>query len=185
MSRAPKSGFVVAAALLLLGGVTAGIAWRYNLSRTRQALAYWGPSAVALIRDAPQVTVHRIAFATDVIDKPTGNSPLMHPHTRAPAQVLGARDLSQAKGLVHLRHALLDDRSYTWTDQTPANDDFAYILTFEENGARLAIYFSSDLTRMTAIHWAVAPSQRANALQTISTRPIAAGLGEYFADIFR
>ena len=37
------------------------------------------------------------------------------------------RDISSAKGLTHLRNALLEDRSYDWTATGPADTDWSQL----------------------------------------------------------
>lgn len=185
MSRAPKSGVLVAAALLLVGAATAGIAWWYNLSNTRRALEYWGSRSVALIRDAPHVTAFRVAFRNEAASASDHGRMLHHPVTRAPAIVLETRDISRAKGLVHLRHALLDDRSFAWSERPADIDDLSYVLAFEEDGSRLVVYLSTDFTRLTSSGPDAATPGNANGPTILSTDPIANGLETYFADIFQ
>jgi hypothetical protein len=184
MPSAPKSGIVAAAALLLVGGATAGIAWWYNLSRTRQALAYWGPQAVALIRDAPQVRAYHVTIDAGVATGTDDGAPFVHPQTRARLRVLESRDVSRARGLVHLRHALLDDRSFDWLGRPADLGNVEYILTFEQDAARLVVFLSDDFERMAAPGRVSASVRDDEKAAAVSTRPMARGLREYFIDVF-
>jgi hypothetical protein len=173
------SGVLVTGAVLLLGAAAAGVAWWNNLLHTQRALDFWGPEAAVLIRDAPHVTAFRLTFPAAGEDRSEGaNHPLVDPITGSPAAVRVARDISLAKGLVHLRHALLDDRSFDWTAAPREPGDHASALTFEQDGRRLLVLFSADFTRLTA----VVPSDPAGD-RKVSTQPIAEGLQRYFADV--
>ena len=182
MPSASKSGMIAAAALLIAGGMTAGIAWWYNLARTRQALAYWGTEAVDLVRDAPRVTAYRVAFDREAARATSDNPAFVHPQSLAPANVLDVRNISHARGLVHLRHALLDDRSIAWSEHPAGAGDVDYILTFEKGESRLVVFFPGDFAWMAA---SGGTARHRDEFSTVSTRPIAAGLREYFADVFR
>jgi hypothetical protein len=88
-------------------------------------------------------------------------------------------DISNHKGLTHLRAALLEDRSFDWSAAGPADSDWANSLVFEvSEGAepRAVILFSSDF------QWAANGSTGEGANHAVSTSPIAQGLVEFFAD---
>ena len=169
---------------IAVGAVTAAIAWWYNLSHTRRALAYWGPAAVALIRDAPQVTAYAIAFEGTAAATAGDQRPLLHPTTRTRARLLESHDISRAKGLVHLRHALLDDLSFAWEARPGDAGDLSYALSFEDDASRLVVYFSSDFARMTVSRSDIAARPEGASPTTLSTGPIAGGLRTYFSEVF-
>src|SRR3989304_2712639 len=71
-----------------------GSSWWFRYSATHRAAQFWGPQAAELIRDAPHVTLRSAAAAADGQDAADAAVP---------------RDVSHAKGLTHLRNALLED----------------------------------------------------------------------------
>ena len=85
-------------------------------------------------------------------------------------------DISQARGLVHLRHALVQDESYEWNVPPASADEFAWrhALRLERGDSRAVIAF--DLDRQRA---ALAGSEQAVAL---SPR-LANGLKTFFDDV--
>jgi hypothetical protein len=184
MSFASSNGVLVAAGLLLVGAAAAGVAWWNNLAQTRQALDFWGPEAAVLIRDAPQVTALEIDFRRSA---DAGSGGLVHPATGTPAEIHQERDISRARGLVHLRHALLDDRSFDWSAAPREPGELRYALSFERDGRRLVVYFSEDFTLATALGPSdAAPDQPGGASETVhvvSTKRMAEGLNRYFADV--
>jgi hypothetical protein len=146
-------GIVAAAAALAGGG------WWFRYSATHRAAEFWGPRAVRLIRDAPRVT-----FVDLDADEPAHR-----------------RDVSSARGLTHLRNALLEDRSFDWPASTgPLVTKPSKMLEFgldsDVAGSALRLYFSPDL------HWVMDASPDGTTHSAISSRPIAKGLAEMFGE---
>ena len=89
-------------------------------------------------------------------------------------------DISDARGLVHLRNALLEDRSYDWSAKPTADPDWNSSLVFDVTAGaepRLVILFSPDFD------WAANGSPDAAPPPAISCYPISAGLKEFFNEI--
>jgi hypothetical protein len=157
-----KSGKRLILGVLVIGLAAAAASWWFRYSATHRAAQFWGPQAVELIRDALRVTLRTDDPATE------GNNPADLP-----------RDISSAKGLTHLRAALLEDRSYDWSAAGPADTNWSNSLVFEESeGAepRVVILFSPDF------NWAANGSAANPVGHAISTSPIAKGLQTFFAD---
>jgi len=95
--------------LLVLGilGLAAGLAafavW-FQWTQTRRCLAFFGPEVATAIQVAPRVEAWRLSPAG------AGGRPLATSRT----------DVSQARGLVHLRHGLVEDSNYAWTAEPSA-----------------------------------------------------------------
>jgi hypothetical protein len=178
-----SSGAWAAAILVFAGGTAACLAWWYNLSRTRHALDFWGPEAVSLIRDAPLVAAWHISFPLRGNTTADLDHALLHPETGAAADVRKVHDISRAKGLVHLRHALLDDRSFDWKNAGVEPENLHYALTFQQGDSRLVIYFSDDFSRLTTSPRGTA-AHNASRPKHISTEPMAGGLKKYFSQVF-
>ena len=141
-----------------------GSSWWFRYSATHRAAQFWGPQAAELIRDAPHVTLRSAAAAADGQDAADADVP---------------RDVSNAKGLTHLRNALLEDASYDWSTAGRADTNWENSLVFEESeGAepRVVILLSPDF------HWAANGSAADPAGHAVSTSPIAEGLQTFFAE---
>jgi hypothetical protein len=118
--------------VLALGILAAAASWWFRFSTTHRAANFWGPPAATLIRDAPHVTLRT--------DAPSADGALGN-QTDVP------RDISNAKGLTHLRNALLEDSSYDWAASGPPNTDWSNSLVFaaaEGSEPRAIILFSPD-----------------------------------------
>jgi hypothetical protein len=158
------SGKLLIVIVLAVGLAAAAASWWFRYAATHRAAQYWGPEAARLIRDAPHVTLRTFDPA---VDGERGNPDAL------------PRNISDARGLTHLRAALLEDRSYDWSALGPPASDWTSALVFEEgDGAepRLVILFSPDFG-CAANGSADAPTRR-----TISCRPIAAGLQQFFTE---
>ena len=138
-----------------LGAAAFGMLFRYQA--TRRTLQFWGSENVAMVADAPVVEAVRFG--------PEGQE-------QAVAEQV---DISGARGLVHLRQALLEDRSFDW-DEPAARDEpvWSYGLRFRDGTSSVMLVFSSDFRR----------AQQAGSPASVSTAPIAAGLATVFAEYF-
>ena len=87
---------VVGLVLLGLLGAAAGIS--YQRLQTRRCLGFFGPEAARLVTAAPRVELLRLA---------PGSGP-----GRLVAREV--RDVTLAKGLVHLRRGLVEDANFDW-----------------------------------------------------------------------
>jgi len=103
------------------------------------------------------------------------------------------RDISSLPGLTHLRHALLEDRSYIWPPRPATRDDpWKWILIFrdERSGALRVLLFSPDWESVTLYG---IRERKSGALiftryevlspMVLSCKPIAEGLATMFADL--
>lgn len=107
-----KSGKWLILALVAIAFASGGFSWWFRWSATHRAANFWGPEAATTIRDAQTVT------ATKRADH--------HSQSAESGSQPGTTkfDASQAPGLVHLKQALLEDRSFVW-DQLPPAEPFA------------------------------------------------------------
>ena len=100
MSTAGRSqpGSLIVAAILLMAVGLAGFAVWFQWNQTRRCLAFFGPEIATAIQSAPRVEAWRLSRET----------------TAGRGLATSARDVSQARGLVHLRHGLVEDSNYAW-----------------------------------------------------------------------
>jgi hypothetical protein len=143
------SGKYVILAVVAVALTGAVASWFYRYSATHRAAQFWGPDAAKLIRDAPQVTLVRLPPSVVIASALLGKS------SPAAAQALldkNTFDMTSARGLIHLRTALLEDRNYLWpqvNDKPIADDhlpDEFWGLNFRDpkTGKAAIISFSED-----------------------------------------
>jgi len=135
--------------MLVIALAAAAISWWFRFDATHRAAKFWGPDGVRLIRDAP-------VFILDTCQS-------------------ADRDVSSFRGLIHLRTALLEDRSFRWPPQrVPTEFPWEHGLVFrdEVTGHSLSVFFSSDF------RWVRGPGFET----MLSCEPIAAGLREMYVE---
>src|SRR5688500_5896861 len=100
---------------MAVGLAGAGASWWFRYAATRRTAQFLGPEATVLIRDAPLVELIELSRAEDKdIHGAWPDAVVLSDESWV---VLRRRDASNARGLVHLRHALLEDRSYIWSSR--------------------------------------------------------------------
>lgn len=172
-----NSGKLLILGILVLAAALAGAAWWFRYETTHRAAHFWGPETARLIRDAPKVTLFQKPSADTI------RQALEEP-TRASFDD-SAVDVSHARGLLHLRNALLEDRSFLWPASgeqplAPPEDTEYWVLSFYfPNSHNAAVVMFTEDCRLAACH---EPRRFAYLVRTISTEPIAAGLREMFAE---
>jgi hypothetical protein len=137
--------------LALIGG---GFSWWFRYTATHRAAIFWGPEAVRLIREAPAVywivlgPIEDEAAHVHVADNPFAD----HYHTLGGAwRVAERREITNARGLIHLRNELLMDRSFRAEDGLPpATGNWQSALEFRGSPANppLVIFFTDDCRQM-------------------------------------
>ena len=137
----------------------AGASWWFRYSATNQAARYWGPEGSQLIRDAQNVFLQ---------PSPPETGPLV--------------DISQARGITHLRNALLEDRSFNWASKTIGEAELEWVLIFRdsETGKFMHIGIADDCCVITGYRLDI---NRVQMTQPISCEPIARGLREMFTEL--
>jgi hypothetical protein len=156
-NRMQLSGKLVIIGIVGVALAGAGAGWWFRYNATHRAAEFWGPQAVRLIRDAPQVK-------------------LQHRESK-PSEI----DISNAHGITHLRNALLENRSFDWPrPETSVRSQIAmprWALIFSDPSTHenIAIEFSDDC----GLAELVSDDARGRA---ISCSPIKAGLSQVFRE---
>lgn len=95
---------IVVGILAMAAGLAAFAVW-FQWTQTRRCLGFFGPGIATAIQTAPRVEAWRL-------------SPKSTPDGSGGRVVATSReDVSQARGLVHLRHGLVEDSNYAWSDR--------------------------------------------------------------------
>ncbi len=96
----PSRGRSLVVGLVLLGLIAAATGIAYQRWQTRRCLDFYGPEVARLVASAPRVELLTLA---------PGAGP-----GRLVATMV--RDVTNAKGLVHLRRGLVEDANFAWVD---------------------------------------------------------------------
>jgi hypothetical protein len=162
------SGKLVIVGIVTVAFCAAAISWYFRYNATHRVAEFWGPETVRLIRDA--AIVEAINLSTP-ITIPRGDTAGVGGFIDTSEN----RDVSTAHGLVHLRNALLEDHNFAWPP-SPNSPDIQWKrgLIFRDKGLGNAVIllFSPDLKLVSV----------AGSNEMLSCAPIAAGLGEMFAE---
>ena len=151
-------------AIVLVGCTLAAFSWWFRFAATHRAAEFWGGANFRLIRDAAIVEAYVPADDHDPSRLAAGAA---------------QRDVSHAPGMMHLRNALLEDRSYIWVKgQLPPPADWNYGLRFADEEREVLIEFSADARQLRYI------PAGARRRSEISCAPISAGLKKVFGELF-
>jgi hypothetical protein len=150
--------------LVILGIVSAAIAaavvaWWHQYQQGRRALEYWGAAGARLIRTAPEVELLQLAGAENAA---------------ATENVIDRREITQARGLVHARQALISDPSFRWDEKPLATPDWEYAIVFRDGRQEFTVLVSPKRA------WAAEEGKRAVRLSPT----FAQGLSTFFEEQF-
>ena len=128
-------GKIVVIGVFVVALAAASFALWWNINRARRSLEFWGKDAVKLIQHGKAVELLELQPAEASAESPSDQTPAAEipagelRYQDRPLVVKRRLDLSQARGLVHARHALTDDASFVWDDAAnasqPATWDYA------------------------------------------------------------
>ena len=117
-------------AIFLVAVVAASFAWWHQYQKGRHALSLWGAGPAVLIRHAPRVELLRLKAPAEI------------------AVILGHKDISRARGIVHARQALVEDASFDFqAARGDCEPHWQYALRFSDAGQRATVQFDFDCGR--------------------------------------
>lgn len=140
-------------ATFAIGLAMAGGAWWYQYNQARRSAEFWGHSAASLLVGNSTVKLVELGEAGD---EPADGDDSSETRVAGWA-VVREVDLTQAKGLVHLRHSLSYDDNFDWErralEPLAADGDWAFALVFSKSDGSqgdqdLVVLFPRDFTRM-------------------------------------
>lgn len=160
-------------AILGLAVALGAVSWWYRFESAHRATEFWGPVAAELIAEPSQVLGLKLepisrrqmkVVEGDVLTLGAGSY----------YEIKVSKDLTDAPGMVHLRHALLTDSNYLWMQRPEDPDAWRWMLKFSRDSRYILILFSEDLATL-------GKSTDASSVRAISCQPMAETLREYFA----
>ncbi len=129
-----KSGNKLVLLMCALAAVAAAVGWWSRYASTHLAAEFWGPEAARLLRGPSQVELLKL-------EKEKGGR-------LAGQRVASHYDISKAKGLTHLRSALVEDRNFDWDQSTTTKprgcNPWAWGFRFHSENRSVTVLFSSD-----------------------------------------
>lgn len=116
-ARRPATGAWIVGGMLALGAALALFATWFQWSQTRRCLDFYGSEAAHRIQAAPRVELWRL--------RPDGVAERPEADRRT--------DVSQARGIVHLRRGLVEDANFAWDAPAPGRSAPAIALAFYDH----------------------------------------------------
>lgn len=148
MANQSNRGKTVIAGIFLLALVLSGYAWWHQFQQSRRCRQFLGTETVKLVRLASRVDLLRLeeqAAATGQAIQPAGILRI------GGATVLIATrvDITGVPGLLHARHALLQDLNYQWdAPPTDCASQWSLALRFEQDGEAVIVAFDPQCNRI-------------------------------------
>ena len=166
------SGRAIILGSVALAVAMAVVAWVHQYRATHRAAAFWGAAAAEQLLHARQVT----AFALGDPVGPSSAGP-----TAAGRVILWQRDVSEAPGLVHFRHALTQDRNFRWPIRPDLqNAHPPWVLAFQFGGQddpnAVRVVFTRDCRVLGLV-------DDRGAARPADSSPMAGVLTKYLADV--
>lgn len=162
-----NSGKAIILGMFLLALAMAAASLWYHRQVSQQALAYLTPEAAQLVAHAPRVELLTLAPQATPAAPVEVVTILGEPHP-----IVEEREISNAAGLAHARHALLEDASYDWTlDEERCQAQWTRALRFSDEGRSVTLAFDFRCEKMVL----------AGRSDTAAIAPIAAAMESFFA----
>ena len=131
---------ILAVVILGLAGAVGG--WWYRSNLQRRAIALWGRETAEFLQQAPRVELLRLEALTENDDR-DANDLLSAGESRL--AVAERFDVSRAPGLIHLRHSLINDKSFSWSASLDdCRPSWPYALRFSRDGRSATLLLDFD-----------------------------------------
>ncbi len=144
----PSRGKLVILAMFLLALVMGGYAWWHQRQKGHRSHQFWGGPTALLIRHAAQVQLLWL--------EPAGTeTPARAERLEIGGQSLavsGRHEISQARGLVHARYALIEDASFAWdAPRGGCENQWRFALRFVHQGQSATVAFDPDCSQLLLV----------------------------------
>ncbi|MBI2824577.1 MAG: hypothetical protein HYX69_07825 [Planctomycetia bacterium] len=162
-------------AIVALAVAAGAFSWFYFAWLQRRPLALWGSHAAALMMRAPTARAYRLEPMADAAAGDAAPGQPVFAVDGEPFRGTAARDVSRAKGFLHIRQSLVHNASFAWDE--PAGDcqpKWEYAIEFEDRGERAVVAFAFNCGRIALVE-----SDR-----TASIRPAAAEIKSFLVEQF-
>jgi hypothetical protein len=162
-----NSGKLVIIGILAVGLLASGTSWWFRYAATHKAARYWGSKTARLIRDASIVELYEWRRLPDSVFQSDALA--------IDLETAGGRNISQARGLIHLRTAFLEDQSYIWPAEQALPGSWEWALVFREpqENQSAMIFITSD--------WKYVGHHEGGGI--LSCEPISEGLKNFISEL--
>lgn len=120
-----------------------GFAWWYQYKMGRRSAAFWGPTGVVLVQYAPEVD-----FVPLFPQKNSQNQDSSVPTLAIDGVEWWAGEpinITNSRGLVHVRHALVDDLSFDWAAPTTSRPKrWEFLLRFRDRDQHVTVAIDTE-----------------------------------------
>jgi len=171
-------GTLTILAIITLGVSMASVAVWYHHRSGQKCLEIWGIEGANLIRHAKQIEALRLGPR----DTTTSNESAEPIETLTfgdrEVAVLGRLDISQARGLLHARHALIVDHNFDPEQQSASlTPSWQYALRFHDGDREVLLAFDPDHDYVRLY-----PIDRGQGLRGATMRAVVAFVEREFAE---
>jgi len=155
------------AGLALAAGLTS---WLYRYGATHQSTRFWGSEAASLIARPSEAEFFRLELADSV-----GESGKRLDLGRHYSTTL-IREITQERGMVHFRHALMTDGNYEWASEPePSKIDWRWGMRFHDKQTQALVVLAKDLATIGLV--------AEGGVRALSCQPMAETLRDYFQNV--
>jgi hypothetical protein len=161
-----QSGSKVVLGIFGLAFVAAGLSWWYRFETAHESTIFWGPQFALLIVEPSEVT----AFTLSKTDEETEGSYLILADKYLRTDT---KKLTDARGMIHLRHSIVNDGNYLWDKPVEAGE-WRYGLQFEGDDRSATVLFNDGFTVLGRLN------RRGDDLRLVDCTPMAETLRKYF-----
>jgi len=153
LAQQSSRGKAVIVGIFLLALVLSGYAWWHQYWAGRRCHLFLGTEAVKLLRLAPHVELLRLEPESTVAGNPSAGNPSQPEGILriggATVLIASRVDITGVPGLLHARHALLQDVNYRW-DAAPTGCDgqWSFALRFAQGAESVIVAFDPGCNRI-------------------------------------
>jgi hypothetical protein len=134
-----QRGKLVILLMIAVAIAMSGYAWWHQFQSGRRSAEFWGSAEAVRVRYAPHVEFRVLRPAEESASQEKYLTILGVPyHVDEPV------DVTQSRGLVHARHALVDDLSYDWNASIPTNTNWEFLLRFRDRDQLVTVAFDAE-----------------------------------------
>jgi len=162
--------------------LAAGLAsWSYRYGATHHSTRFWGLEAALLIARPSEVEFFQLELAAAIEGSSEATSEGSSWHLDLGRPYLGSeiQELTNMRGMVHFRHALMTDGNYDWTSEPkPSEIDWRWGMRFYDGENQAIVVLAEDLATIGLVVEGGTPPVRA-----LSCQPMAETLRAYFGTV--
>ena len=136
-----RGKFVILFMFALAFGLS-GYAWWHRYQENPKSKEFWGARATVVIRQAPAVEFFTLVHTATMNSSTSYKGTLLTIDGRF--YVATVHDIHQSPGLVHARHALIDDNSFDWnTSLRACVPEWEFGLRFRDGSEQITVVFDT------------------------------------------